>query len=342
MAGAAYDFQPPPATTSRIDSSGGQGDAHTTLRALGYTVLSGRPTTIDDERNWRQAMWKHLIACSNPEGLVTSAEVRSVGAYGSQQGIWVDKARTKHLHPKGLGVGLKHTGTDYPDEINDESALYHYPITERRGQDEAEVEATKTAAELKLPVFMISERGSLRSVKLAWIAGWEDRSKRFLVTFGPEAPARLLTTDRSDETPFELEGNRRRRRTGTVTTRPDQARFKLEVFHRYGPVCPLSGIAVTEMLEAAHLRPVAANGTSDPRNGLPLNAALHRAFDAHLFAIHPVTREVLVRPQGPNLAQLGITKTHLDGLANYPHPDALAWRYEKWREKNKLTSPTAA
>ncbi|WP_374101624.1 HNH endonuclease [Streptomyces sp. I5] len=34
------------------------------------------------------------------------------------------------------------------------------------------------------------------------------------------------------------------------------------------------------MIEAAHLRGDADGGSSDARNVLPMNAALHRAFDA--------------------------------------------------------------
>ncbi|GAA1402758.1 hypothetical protein GCM10009639_46570 [Kitasatospora putterlickiae] len=342
LAGAAYGFQHPMTGAPRnTQFSGGEAHANAVLRALGFTVLNGRPGTVDGERDWRQNIWKHLVACRDADGLVTADDLRAVGADGGRQGIWVDKGRTRLIRPDGLAVSLKHTGTDYPDAVNEESALHHYPTTGRRGQDEAEVAATKSAAELRLPVFVISERGDLRSVTLAWVTGWEDRSKQFLVTFSPEAPARLLDTDHSDDRPFELEGNRRGRRAGTVATRPDQARFKMEILHRYGPSCPLSGIEVAEMIEAAHLRPHGDNGTSDARNGLPLNAALHRAFDAHLFAIHPETLEILVRPQGPTLAQLGITKTHLSGLERYPHPVALAWRYEKWLEKNKLAQRSA-
>ncbi|MER7673914.1 HNH endonuclease signature motif containing protein [Kitasatospora sp. NPDC096128] len=337
IAGAAYDFQPPPTDPARAGASISEIRAAAALRTSGFTVLNGRPATVEEELGWRLVVWKHLLASSDADGLLTSYEVRSVRAFGGQQGIWTDKARTKHIHHNGLGVALKHTGTDYPDTVTEESALYRYPDTKRSGQDQTEILATKTAAKLGLPIFLISERGNRRLVKLGWVAGWEDRSGQFYVTFGPEAPTALLTQDRSDEQPFVLEGNRRGQRTGKVPTRPDQAQFKLEVFQRYGPTCPLSGLAVPEMIEAAHLRPSAKNGTSDPRNGLPLNAALHRAFDADLFAIHPDTREILVRPQGPTLAQLGIIKTHLDGLDKYPHRDALAWRHTQWLEKNKPT-----
>jgi predicted restriction endonuclease len=100
---------------------------------------------------------------------------------------------------------------------------------------------------------------------------------------------------------------------------------------RYGPRCPLSGIAVLEMLDAAHLIPDSEDGSSDPRNGLPLNAALHRAFDAGLFAIHPDTLSVETRLGGPALEELGIIEGSLQSLERKPHRDALQWRYNRWR-----------
>ena len=84
------------------------------------------------------------------------------------------------------------------------------------------------------------------------------------------------------------------------------------------------------MIDAAHLQGDADNGSSDPRNGIPLNAALHRAFDAYLFAFDPETLKVVIRPQGPTLQELGITRPHLRDLPRKPHPEALKWRYEAW------------
>jgi hypothetical protein len=176
---------------------------------------------------------------------------------------------------------------------------------------------------------MIIEHGDRRGVQLAWVEGWEDRSSLFLVKVGEAPPVQVLDHDRSEEQPFELEGNRRRRRNGTVVTRPDQARFKLEVFQRYGPRCPLSGIAVAQMVEAAHLRGDADGGASDARNGPPMNAALHRAFDAHLFAINPDTLIAEARPGGPSLEGMGIVHPKLT-QDRLPHPEALRWRYNEW------------
>ena len=109
---------------------------------------------------------------------------------------------------------------------------------------------------------------------------------------------------------------------------------------QYGPRCPLSGVTVLEMLEAAHLVPDAVGGVADPRNGLPMNAALHRAFDAGLFAIHPLTFEVVTRP-GLSRADLGIQAATIADLPNKPHPDVLAWRYDWWASQPKNASQPA-
>ncbi|WP_326673064.1 HNH endonuclease signature motif containing protein [Streptomyces canus] len=87
------------------------------------------------------------------------------------------------------------------------------------------------------------------------------------------------------------------------------------------------------MIEAAHLRPDAEDGTDDPRNGLPLNAALHRAYDAHLFAIEPETLSVATRPQGPTVEELGIVTPHLRELPRRPQAEALRWRYREWQSR---------
>ena len=47
-----------------------------------------------------------------------------------------------------------------------------------------------------------------------------------------------------------------------------------------------------ELLEAAHIVPVASDGSDSPANGLPLCPTHHSAFDRHLFAINPDTLEI--------------------------------------------------
>ncbi|WP_334665135.1 HNH endonuclease signature motif containing protein [Streptomyces cyaneofuscatus] len=338
VTGAAFSLQYP--SRDKLIFSGGENGANGALRKLGFTVLSSASTTREQELSWRMAVWDNLIARMDEQGLLSAGAVRDVGAYGGQQGVWVDAARTKNINSTGVAVGLKHTGQDYPDEFSDASALYHYPVTHRKGHDEAEIAATKACAGLELPIFAISEVGELRSVQLGWVSGWDDKIKRFLVSFSETPPGRIIDHDQSDEIPFELEGNRSRRRTRSVKIRPDQPRFKFEVVKRYGARCPLTGTDVPEMLDAAHLRGDADGGSSHPFNGLPMNVALHRAFDAHLFAIHPSSYEVHTLPGGPSAVRLGITAPRLL-LPKMPHSEALEWRYRKWLAHNKLAADDA-
>lgn len=345
VAGVAHNLQFPdrkPLTSE--DFSGGVAAANAALQHAGFFVLDTKPKDLEEERAWRFAVWSQLEANYNLDA-VPPQVLHAYGAYKPQQGIWTDSARTKHIElpagpsaaPSAITVGILHTGSHYPDDISDDGVIYHYPSTNRvQGRDRAEVEATKTAGRLGLPIFMIAYPtigSTVRSVRLAWVEGWDDQAKTFLVTVGNAPPSQILSEDHSDEEPFLLQADPRRRVARNVINRPDQRRFKFRVLQRYGPRCPLSGVAVTEMLDAAHLRPVADHGSSDPRNGLPLNAALHRAFDAHLFAIDPDTLDVVVRPHGPSVEDLGITCPHIRGLDRRPHREALQWRYELWLSK---------
>jgi putative restriction endonuclease len=84
-------------------------------------------------------------------------------------------------------------------------------------------------------------------------------------------------------------------------------------------------------LDAAHLRPKEDDGSDDPRNGLVFCPTHHRAFDSGLFAIEPVTLRLACREGGPDAARLGIKRPAIDPLARAPHPDAVRWRWDRWR-----------
>ncbi|MDF9815961.1 HNH endonuclease [Streptomyces sp. SPB162] len=320
--------------------SGGRARSNKMLSDLGFTIVDGRPTTVEGELAWRLAVWKHLQETEEDLTRVSPSAYRAFDAFAGGQGIWVDSKRTSLLRKGGITVGVMHSGEHYPDDLSEDGALYQYPLTRRpAGRDDSEIAATKAAAELELPIFVIAKptpQSNVRIVQLAWVEGWQDESRTFLLTYGQSPPQQILRADHSDEVPFTLTGSRSRQARRNVRVRPGQARFKLQVFQRYFPRCPLSGIAVPEMLEAAHLRPVAQDGTDDPRNGLPLNAALHRAFDAHLFGIEPHTLSVIPRPQGPTLEELGITTPHLRDLPHPPRQEALEWRYADWLERMRL------
>ncbi|MGW5969977.1 HNH endonuclease [Streptomyces sp. NPDC055186] len=316
--------------------SGGRADANRRLSALGFTIVDLEPDTVDGERTWRRAVWSYWqLQKDGGKRVPPPQALHDFAACGEGHGVWLDEEKAALIRNAGLAWGVLDTGSHRSDILTERSVLYRYPRADRR-QVESEIDAMKAAAESRVPIFVLVAPTPCpegRVARLAWVEGWDDQSSTFLLSFDDSPPEQVLAEDHSDEEPFTLTGSGSRHEQRRVRVRPEQSRFKLRVFQRYSPRCPLSGVSVPEMLEAAHLRPVADDGTNDPRNGIPLNAALHRAFDAHLFAFHPTTLEVVTRPEGPTLAQLGITTPNLHGLARKPHKKALRWRYDEWKKQ---------
>ncbi|MFG3441161.1 HNH endonuclease [Nonomuraea sp. NPDC047897] len=336
IVGVAHGYQTSKGALSNDQLSGGVAAANRALERLGFEVINSHPTDTDAELQWRLAVWSHLRAISTTLStvVVRPAELHAFGAYGGAQGVWVDAKRTKLLHRDGIAVSVLHTGRHYPDDLSSDGILYHYPDTNRPpGRDESEVRALKAASELWMPIFVVTQpSATMREVRLGWIEGWEDKSKLFSIAFSETPPPLAQSEAPALDEPFDLMRLPHKTSTRRVRQRPNQRMFKLRVFRRYGPRCPLSGVSVPELLEAAHIVGYAKGGTDDPRNGLPLNVAVHRAFDAGLFAINPDTLEVETRPSGPDADALGIRyPAGVKDLPMHPHQDALRWAYERWQ-----------
>jgi hypothetical protein len=113
--------------------------------------------TVQEERDRRLWLWADL----DRNNITTRArpdDLRQRRVYGGAQGIWIDKHATGQIvgNEGGATVSILHTGRHYPDDLSDDGVIYHYPKTLRRGlRDSAEIEATKRAARLELPVFVI-------------------------------------------------------------------------------------------------------------------------------------------------------------------------------------------
>lgn len=74
------------------------------------------------------------------------------------------------------------------------------------------------------------------------------------------------------------------------------ANFRDKVLKAHGSRCACCSVAIDELLEAAHIVPVASNGSDHYSNGLPLCVLHHKAFDRHLFTIDPDSRLIIYRP----------------------------------------------
>ena len=189
-------------------------------------------------------------------------------------------------------------------------------ITIRRLSDHVaamlpQIAATKAAGQLGLPVFVILQKGSRRSVRRGWVIDWDDAEDVFLVEFGP-LPSNVVSGDAVDTEPFELFEDREdvfRRTRG----RANQQRFKFQVTQRYGGQCAVCDSQVLEWLDAAHLVADAERGSSDPRNGILFCKNHHAAFDRRLLAIDPSGR-IFVRQY--STTDLGVSRPDLSHLPN--------------------------
>ena len=272
----------------------------------------------------RLGMYADLLARGGPTR-VPPEILRELGIYAGASGIWSDARRTRGIAGSlAVTVGLLHTGRHYPDDLSDDALLYHYPETERgAGRDRAEVEATKAAGALRLPVFVVLQEGERRTVRRAWVSSWDDTEKLFLVEFGP-MPTTVVRGDVVDEEPFELFENREdvfRRTRG----RPNQQRFKLQVIQRYGGRCVLCDSSVVEWLDAAHLVGEAERGAADPRNGLPFCKNHHAALDRGIVCFDPQGR---VHVRRYTASELGIARADPSHLPGQPAGEALDYRWE--------------
>ena len=69
----------------------------------------------------------------------------------------------------------------------------------------------------------------------------------------------------------------------TMYARPLQARFRNDVLIAYNSTCAITGVALSAVLEAAHIVPVSNNGQDYVNNGFCLRSDIHRLFDtSHL------------------------------------------------------------
>ncbi|MFN4241601.1 MAG: HNH endonuclease [Tepidisphaerales bacterium] len=146
----------------------------------------------------------------------------------------------------------------------------------------------------------------------------------------------LVGLDRSQTTPPppSLSGER----LAAAVRRGRDARFRLRVVTAYGYRCALTGyrlntLSAGTLVDAAHIRPVAADGACDPTNGLALSKNAHWMFDEGLWTLtddyHVQVahrRFVESNPDGRGLADYhGRALLLPDDRALWPRPEYLAW-----------------
>ncbi len=147
----------------------------------------------------------------------------------------------------------------------------------------------------------------------------------------------VLSTFREERAPFVFEQERQRITAYTSRIFRDRV-FRRVVLRAYGERCAITGVRIINgggraEAEAAHIRPVEANGPDIVTNGLALSGTVHWMFDRGLISLSD-DLEVLVSRQAndPGSVRGMINRT---GRAlppvrplDRPHPHFLAWHRE--------------
>src|SRR5699024_6927570 len=84
------------------------------------------------------------------------------------------------------------------------------------------------------------------------------------------------------------------RKLAEILARPQQAKFRRDVFKLWGARCLITKCETLPALEAAHIHRVSDGGSDDAWNGIPLRADVHRLFDADLITLSSDAWTVLV------------------------------------------------
>ena len=120
---------------------------------------------IEIEINRRKELWKKIKSFN--DGDITPTQLRDLRVYGGSQGIYTDKLNTANYtsNGKGLTVSILHLGDYYPDELDENGILYHYPQTQRpSSRDEGEVIATKnTVTPTQIPTVTVIVIGIIQN-----------------------------------------------------------------------------------------------------------------------------------------------------------------------------------
>jgi hypothetical protein len=341
--------------------SGGEDTTNKFFRARGFEILPKKatvsefryidPTLTNDpyptkekskislERDFRIKIWKELQALGNARNLSPEMLREQYRIYRGAAGIWCDKERTIPLSEDefGITVSVLHTGKSYPDDLTEDSIVYHYPKTNRpTNTDRNEIEATKNAKRFQVPLFIIThseKNDKLRDVRLGYVNDWNDENETFLIEFSTLGEMKSAPPIQTvDEQPFTVYQTDRKSITSNSIRRDTQFRFK--ALKRYGSKCAVCSITIDNLLQAAHVIPKESNrSTDDERNGLILCHNHHDAFDDFLFCIDPETKKIVYRPTGPSKEDLKIETDILAPKRNEPHFKALQWRYNEFRKE---------
>ena len=152
----------------------------------GGPTLALNSQAVEAEKERRVGLWKEVIG-AYIQDRIPPEKLNQLRIFRGQRGIWVDLRTTRATSGDGRGVTVSvlRLGGRYTDDLRPDGLTYHYPRTAQSGRDRMEVEATKCACELQIPIFVLTPglRPELRWLRRAAIDSFHDSSETFEMTF---------------------------------------------------------------------------------------------------------------------------------------------------------------
>lgn len=292
IVGAAHGYARPdlgPLPASAF--SGGEARVQRKLEQLGFELEVGGPVGARGERTSDRLSSGTVYTRDDLRGLF---------------GIMDATINNGVFHPKGtssvwLFVTEEKTAdrTQYRDHLEGEQLYW-------QGQSSGRTDALiveHQARGLELLVFFRKRKyehsgaGFRYLGPFAYLRHEGGHPTSFVLQHQPVAPvmsADEADTERFDPTTVE---DARKRILRSIAQRRGQKRFREDLIAAYQGRCAISGSAVRDVLEAAHIYPYRGADTNKVDNGLLLRADLHTLFDCGLIAVDVSTMTVLVSPR---------------------------------------------
>lgn len=178
---------------------------------------------------------------------------------------------------------------------------------------------------------------AMQRIELARLAASLEHIPGFRSRVLEQAGAPTLEPAEGDEeqsVPYQpTDEDTRERSFRQIRQRRGQAGFRRALLARYEGRCVVSGCALTDVLEAAHINPFRGDNDHHPDNGLLLRADLHTLFDLDLMGINPQTLEVSFHPRVASEGYSQYEGQRIQVSEAVPSSVALATRWVEFRRK---------
>ncbi len=240
-------------------------------------------------------------------------------------------------------------------QLKDGTWIYEYAKHTGRDKSQGYNEALLNCLEDGVPVGVIvpEKRGGYRILGLAYVEHYNSVSGMFTL-HGPvnertEAMgcfcfrgADALTEQEQKQLgqldDLKLSDDDRRRVVAyRQVQREQQDRFRKNLLEAYAGSCAITRTNVSEVLQAAHIKPYRGKQSQIVNNGILLRADMHLLFDAHLLSVEPETMRVHLsqRLGESNYRGYGGQEIAVPQNASFaPDRDLIAAHYEQFVIEN--------